>query len=272
MAAVALLAFAPEISGQSAPVFAGIPWGASATSVRQRATAAGLQFVTQDSIGDLYFAHGADTVAVTMSPTAGLVEVTDMRYRDPAALPETLEAVRDSLRAIYGAGSPAEWNSVEWKRAGGEVRAWRFAGDDELAPAVMVRYRGPGWTAEHTRRLDGEYPALDARWKRVNFGRNSRTTLDTVSLRRTGPRTLTGWYRMDYLEPQRAPSGVTYDSSLMRAEFRCADESFRLLSVDYRLDRQVVRHLDFESSSDRSTAAAPGTVSELLVRQACSHP
>jgi hypothetical protein len=178
VAALTLLPSMVSAEPTGVPTFAGIPWGASDTSVVEAAATAGLQLVGKDADGDYEFAgelFGAQAVVYAfMSPTGGLVKV-QVRLATPTDRPVSkYTEVVHSISEQYGTTEQVELFKAPYRKGDGledeAVRAGKglllSAWGDDRQPgqaSLVIRvtklvvgmdYESHGWAAELNRRKE----------------------------------------------------------------------------------------------------------------------
>ena len=206
-------------------VFADIPWGTPADSVRARVEARGFTFDSQEDGDHVY--RRTDGAWLRAYMRGG--RATGLTVIDPArgaAVGTRFRALADSLRARLGPPAHADSEEVRWEAGLAQVSVEiEFARGDQ----VEVRWVGPGWYDEmHRRRRLLDVPPLPAGYTIVSANPFSYVSVDTVFSGRQASGVLRGRFRIEYAQAVGPPTDP-YDAAQYEMEIDCAGRRTRLL-------------------------------------------
>jgi hypothetical protein len=220
-------AFASAASAQQPIVFAGIPWGTPADSMRTRVEVQGFTLDSTTTDGDRVYrrADGAWLKAYLRAGRAIGFTVIDTVRRRPA-VDARFHALADSLAAALGPPAATGRDELRWEAGLAQVSV-----EIEFVrgPQVEVRWAGPGWFDEmHRRRKLLELPPLPTGYTIVSATPISYVSVDTGFTARLPAGVLRGRFRIDYAQAV-GDSADRYDAAQYEMELDCAGKRTRLL-------------------------------------------
>jgi hypothetical protein len=254
----ALIACAASTANAQEIVFAGIPWGAPADSVRARLRTLGYAHRGATPTGDHSFARADDAQVLVMLRNGRMVGIYVTDPARGARADARYRVLADSLEAVFGAPLDRRPESRRWETGIASV-AVRVASDRESgARGVITDWTGPGWFDEMRRRGSfGNLAALPAGYTTVSVLGGVALSVDTAHIvPQNEGLLLLGRFRIDYPQPVDHPTG-RYDALEYAMQFDCARGLARMLERSPFLGG--VRGPSFSEADLPPTRAHPGT-------------
>ena len=211
-------------------VYAQIPWGAPADSVRARMEARGYEYRGVIGPGDRWFLR-ADGARVTATMrTDRVVGFYVFEAASGAEVDGRFRALADSLEARFGTPLDRRPELRVWE-SGLTYLAALVVSDPTTDPRrVQTEWRGPGWYDEMGRRgALLNLPALPTGYTTVSMTPAARISVDTATMVARAGRPLRARFRIDYAQPLPDESG-RYDAIEYGMDFDCAGGRTRMVS------------------------------------------
>ena len=213
-------------------VYAQIPWGAPADSVRARLEARGYEYRGVIGSGDRSFVR-ADGASVNAMMRAGADRVVGFYVFEPASGAEVdgrYRVLADSLEARFGTPLDRRPALRLWESGLTSV-AVLIASDPNTGPRrVQTEWRGPGWYDEMGRRgMLLNLPAPPAGYTTVSMTPTGRISVDTATMAARVGRPLRARFRIDHPQPIEEDDG-RFDAIEYGMDFDCAGGRTRMVS------------------------------------------
>jgi hypothetical protein len=220
LSAAAFLALLPSapLQGQQRIIFAGLPWGLPADSVRPRLEALGWRFIRTAEHGDPVFQR--DSVrAQAVIANGRLVQVNAVHPTRAANRQARLRFLVDSLPSLYGPPSNTTEDGSAWEGNLSSLAVTRAVAGQS---AVMVVYLSAAAEHELNRRAGTRdpYPALTGGWIELARTSDRRMAVDTGTIAAVGQGVYRARVRFDRLEPQIG-AGKRYDAIMYMGDHDC---------------------------------------------------
>jgi hypothetical protein len=225
----AALACAASAASAQEIVYAQIPWGASADSVRARMEAQGFEYGGVVGNGDRAFGR-ADGAVHAIIRTGRVVGFSTLEAAAGAAADARFRVLADSLEAAFGPPLDRRPEFRLWET--GLTSAVVTMSTDPASGERQVRteWRGPGWFDEMDRRGSLlAVPALPNGYTAVNMNGGSRISVDTATMVRRAGQPLRARFRIDYVQPV-PDAGYQYDAIEYGMDFDCSGGRTRMVS------------------------------------------